>query len=93
MNTSALCRVSIVPVLTLASPGKDKTVPISAVSKIVHIADSTDSDNPNAILPSEFASHMAKVHKRASGRWQLFAANGFDDFVLSELVFEEFYKD
>lgn len=77
----------------MASPGKDKTAPIKCGFKIVHIADSTDSDKPDAILPSQFASHMAKVHKRASGRRQLFAADGFDDFVLSELVFEKFYKD
>lgn len=28
-----------------------------------------------------------------STQWQLFAVNGYDDFVASELLFDEFYKN
>lgn len=33
------------------------------------------------------------IIKTVNSEWQLFVAEGFDDFVASELVFQDFYKD
>lgn len=51
--------------------------------------DSWPQRRPHNYLPIARKAILGSI----STHWELFTVDGFDDFVLSELVYERFYRD